>query len=120
MMSNIVSTAAGVGIGHAVGHGLTNMIWGSSTPAASENATPAAPANTQARAGACDADAKAFTSCMDTYKGDMSACSWYLDQLKVSPFWDCVNSSLVSRWRVSIRQTPMMGENFGIGIYEIR
>ena len=106
MMSNIVSTAAGVGIGHAVGHGLTNMIWGSSTPAASENATPAAPANTQARAGACDADAKAFTSCMDTYKGDMSACSWYLDQLKVIPPFGIVLIVVLSADGESVLDKP--------------
>ena len=39
--------------------------------------------NSNTRVGACDADAKAFTMCMDDYKGDMTACSWYLDQLKV-------------------------------------
>ena len=86
MLSNIVSTAAGVGIGHVIGHGLTGMFGGgSSAPAAVDGA--AAPAtgnsNLDSRVGACDADAKAFTKCMDDYKGDMTACSWYLDQLKV-------------------------------------
>jgi len=57
---------------------------GSSTPA--EQGSSAAPAAGAAasenRMGSCDADAKAFTSCMDSYKGDMTACSWYLEQLK--------------------------------------
>jgi coiled-coil-helix-coiled-coil-helix domain-containing protein 2 len=81
MLSNIVSTAAGVGIGHAIGHGITGLFsGGSSTPA--EASTAAATNTTDSRLGACDADAKAFTRCMDDYKGDMSACSWYLEQLK--------------------------------------
>lgn len=87
-MSNIVSTAAGVGIGHVIGHGLTGMFGGgSSTPAATDAAAApaAADTNSNTRMGACDADAKAFTRCMDDYKGDMTVCSWYLDQLKVSP-----------------------------------
>jgi hypothetical protein len=83
MLSNIVSTAAGVGIGHAIGHGLTGMFGGSSAPAAADQPAAAATTN-DSRLGSCDADAKAFTSCMDSYKGDMTACSWYLEQLKVS------------------------------------
>jgi hypothetical protein len=105
MLSNIVSTAAGVGIGHAIGHGLTGMFGGgSSTPAVAADDAVAAPANQNTRVGACDADAKAFTKCMDDYKGDMTACSWYLDQLKVcSPPELVLMNSLVNRWQVSIR-----------------
>jgi coiled-coil-helix-coiled-coil-helix domain-containing protein 2 len=83
MLSNIVSTAAGVGIGHVIGHGLMGMFGGSSAPAETAAAAPAT-TDKNTRVGACDADAKAFTKCMDDYKGDMTACSWYLDQLKVS------------------------------------
>ena len=85
MLSNIVSTAAGVGIGHAIGHGITGLFSGgsSNTP---ETAAAAAATGTNStmdsRMGGCDADAKAFTRCMDDYKGDMTACSWYLEQLK--------------------------------------
>ena len=87
MLSNIVSTAAGVGIGHVIGHGLTGMFGGgSSAPAATDAAAARCRRpNSNTRVGACDADAKAFTKCMDDYKGDMTVCSWYLDQLKVSP-----------------------------------
>lgn len=81
MLSNIVSTAAGVGIGHAIGHGITGLFSGGSTAPEAAAAAPAS-ANTDNRLGACDADAKAFTRCMDDYKGDMTACSWYLEQLK--------------------------------------
>jgi len=83
MMSNIVSTAAGVGIGHAIGHGLTGLFsGGSSTPANTDAAAAPATSDMNTRMGACDADARAFTNCMDSYKGDMTACSWYLEQLK--------------------------------------
>ena len=82
-MSNIVSTAAGVGIGHVIGHSLTGL-FGSSAPAEQQ---PAAAATSQETRGVigCDADAKAFTKCMDDYKGDMTVCGWYFDQLKVCP-----------------------------------
>ena len=87
MMSNIISTAAGVGIGHAIGHGLTGLFGGGSdSSAATQAAPPAANTNTSIRPGACDADSKAFTKCMDDYKGDMTVCSWYLEQLKVLHF----------------------------------
>jgi hypothetical protein len=90
MMSNIVSTAAGVGIGHVIGQGLTGLFGGGSATSAEPAA--AATGTTQDTRGVvgCDADAKAFTKCMDDYKGDMTTCSWYLDQLKVmSSFcWD--------------------------------
>jgi len=92
MLSNIVSTAAGVGIGHAIGHGITGLFGGSSAPAA----TPETAATTQnTKVGMCDADAKAFTQCMDDYKGDMTACSWYLEQLKVlHPFTNVLTEVL--------------------------
>jgi hypothetical protein len=95
MLSNIVSTAAGVGIGHAIGHGLTGMFGGSSAPAATADQS-ATTTTSDSRMGSCDADAKAFTSCMDNYKGDMSACSWYLEQLKVSPLLNYVYGLVLS------------------------
>ena len=85
MLSNIVSTAAGVGIGHAIGHGITGLFsGGSSAPAApAENVNAAVEQQQRTAGGACEADAKAFTRCMDDFKGDMNVCSWYLEQLKV-------------------------------------
>ena len=85
-MSNIVSTAVGVGIGHTIGHGLTSLFGGGSSAPAETAAAPATTTTQETRgAGICEADAKAFTKCMDDYKGDMNVCSWYLDQLKVCP-----------------------------------
>ena len=109
-MSNVLSTAAGVGIGHAIGHGITGMFGGSAAPPADQQAPGAAPAGTtmeNTRMGGCDADAKAFTRCMDDYKGDMTVCSWYLEQLKVCrPLafrMDADEFSLVKRWQVNIK-----------------
>jgi len=105
MMSNIVSTAAGVGIGHAIGHSLTGL-FGSSAPAEQQPAAAAGTSQETRGVMGCDADAKAFTKCMDDYKGDMTVCGWYFDQLKVCPFslWvGVLMGSLVSRWRSSIR-----------------
>lgn len=82
MLSNIVSTAAGVGIGHAIGHGITGLFSGGSSTPAETSSAATTNATTDSRLGSCDADAKAFTRCMDDYKGDMAACSWYLEQLK--------------------------------------
>jgi len=59
--------------------------------------------------GACEADAKAFTRCMDDFKGDMNVCSWYLEQLKVIlPCRWMIDGSLVNKWRVSISISPLL------------
>jgi hypothetical protein len=36
----------------------------------------------QAVVGNCEADAKAFAKCLEENTNDISACQWYLDQLK--------------------------------------
>ncbi|RPB19495.1 hypothetical protein L211DRAFT_842569 [Terfezia boudieri ATCC MYA-4762] len=93
LFGQMASTAAGVAVGSTVGHmvgaGITGLFGGgSSQPAAAE----AAPAQPQVQAASnsygdrsnvsCEADAKSFTKCMDDYKGDMTVCGWYLEQLK--------------------------------------
>jgi coiled-coil-helix-coiled-coil-helix domain-containing protein 2 len=92
MLSNIVSTAAGVGIGHAIGHGLTGMFSGGSSAPQEEQQAPVANNNAM---GACDADAKSFTKCMDDFKGDLTVCNWYLEQLKVTCFHSSTDCRLV-------------------------
>lgn len=119
MLSNIMSTAVGVGVGHAIGHGLTGLFGGgSSAPAATDNAAAATPeTNSNTRIGACDADAKAFTRCMDDYKGDMTVCSWYLEQLKVLSFLRiALIVSHVSRWRVNTR----LNSSFDINVLHLQ
>jgi coiled-coil-helix-coiled-coil-helix domain-containing protein 2 len=102
MLSNIASTAAGVAIGNVVGHGVMGLFGGGSTTAPAEAAAAAPATNTDTKLGICDADARAFTKCMDDYKGDMTVCSWYLEQLKVISRYDAaLIPSLVSKWRVN-------------------
>lgn len=72
-----------------LGAGISGLFGGggSAQPAAAE-APPAQP-QVQAQSNSygdqsnvsCEADAKSFTKCMDDYKGDMSVCGWYLEQL---------------------------------------
>lgn len=33
-------------------------------------------------AASCEADAKAFTKCLEVNNNDMNVCQWYLEQLK--------------------------------------
>ncbi|BFZ55287.1 hypothetical protein PYCC9005_002327 [Savitreella phatthalungensis] len=93
---NMMSTAAGVGIGSAIGHSVGNMLTGGGGHAAAPEAVPqnnntpgaydnyAASAQTYGRQGAsCEGDAKAFTQCLDSTGGDMQSCSYYLEQLKM-------------------------------------
>ncbi|TGZ77993.1 hypothetical protein EX30DRAFT_398085 [Ascodesmis nigricans] len=85
MLASIASTAAGVGIGHVVGHGLVSMFSGSSAPSAPVEAA-AAPVDQAQQSNwqtpSCEADAKNFTKCLDDNQGNMQICSWYLEQLK--------------------------------------
>ncbi|KAJ9099694.1 hypothetical protein QFC20_005627 [Naganishia adeliensis] len=88
MMASIASTAAGVAGGSVIGHGISNMLFGSSRPA--EAAPPAeAPVNQQqqwasnaaAQAPQCSIEAKDFTKCLDA-TNDFQSCSYYLEALK--------------------------------------
>ncbi|KAG0334091.1 hypothetical protein BG000_008659, partial [Podila horticola] len=64
----------------------------SEAPAPAQEAPQAAPqyyqqpmytnAAVPASAASCETDAKAFTKCLETNGNDMSACQWYLEQLK--------------------------------------
>ena len=100
----MMSTAAGVGIGSAIGHSVGNMLTGggghAAAPAPAQDAYPqngagasnlpgaydnyaAQQNNAYGRQGAtCENDAKAFTQCLDSTGGDMQSCSYYLEQLK--------------------------------------
>ncbi|KAF3912722.1 hypothetical protein ABW21_db0208647 [Orbilia brochopaga] len=91
LFGQMASTAAGVAVGSTVGHvlgaGLTGMFGGSSSGTEAAQAPTAAAAPTtntygDVTRGSCEADAKAFTSCLEATNNDMSACNYYLDQLK--------------------------------------
>ena len=38
--------------------------------------------NTNTATGACAADIKSFTDCMNQNQGNMTICGWYMEQLK--------------------------------------
>lgn len=97
----MMSTAAGVGIGSAVGHSIGNLLTGGGgghaaappaeqqqqqTQAYGSNAYDSYGAmdgsNARASGAACETDAKQFTDCLAATKGDMQSCSYYLEQLK--------------------------------------
>ncbi|KAJ7185660.1 hypothetical protein C8R46DRAFT_1061361 [Mycena filopes] len=78
MMAQMAATAGSVAIGSTIGHGLSNMLFGSSQPA--EQAPPAQQQQQQQQAMNCEIPAKDFTLCLE--KADMQSCSYYLEQLK--------------------------------------
>jgi len=81
------STTGGVAVGFAIGHGISNMLFGGSSshaPAPVEQAMPVQHQPYQ-RGPLCEVQAKEFTQCLE--KADLQSCSWYLEQLKaVSQF----------------------------------
>jgi len=82
MLAQMAATAGSVAVGSTIGHGISNMLFGSShTPA--EPAAPAQqapPQNYQSSGVSCEAQAKEFTKCLE--KADLPSCTWYLEQLK--------------------------------------
>ncbi|KAJ1816809.1 hypothetical protein LPJ75_001904 [Coemansia sp. RSA 2598] len=93
LFAQMAATAGGVAvgsaIGHTVGHAVTGMFSGGSSDAAAAQPA-AAPMQTAAYdqgqqqqfVRSCDADAKAFTRCLESTNNDMSSCQYYLDMLK--------------------------------------
>jgi hypothetical protein len=93
LFAQMASTAAGVAVGSAVGHtigaGITSMFGGGSShePApAPEQPAPqpytAQQTNYARPVTSCDADARAFTDCLQKNNGDINACQFYLDMLR--------------------------------------
>ncbi len=108
LLAQMASTAGGVAIGSTIGHGLSNMLFGSSASEApaQQQAAPAQQVN-------CEFQAREFTKCLD--HADMQSCSYYLEQLKaVSSFLavlflvDCVNSVPEDGFRILISQDECM------------
>lgn len=84
----MASTAAGVAVGSSIGHGISSMFGGgggSSEPQEQQQqeqySNQPMPAQYQ-NGNSCEADAKAFTQCLEATNNDMNSCSWYLEQLK--------------------------------------
>ncbi|ORZ10520.1 hypothetical protein BCR42DRAFT_422544 [Absidia repens] len=96
LFGQMASTAAGVAVGSSVGHAIGSMFTGGQaqdTPPPMDQQQQQPVEQQQyagqqqqqqqnAVAGNCEADAKAFTKCLEDNTNDISACQWYLDQLK--------------------------------------
>ncbi|KAI0792479.1 hypothetical protein C8Q75DRAFT_753050 [Abortiporus biennis] len=87
MLAQMAATAGSVAVGSTIGHGLSSMLFGSSSSAAAPAAEPVAQAaapvqnyQTQQSGISCEGQAKEFTKCLE--KADLPSCTWYLEQLK--------------------------------------
>lgn len=93
LFGQMASTAAGVAVGSSVGHGISNMLFGSrAEPAPAAEAPPAQPYD-QAAATApggfsepqmginCEPQSKEFLACLEK-TNDLNSCTYYLEQLK--------------------------------------
>ncbi|KAK5114655.1 hypothetical protein LTR62_002228 [Meristemomyces frigidus] len=97
MMGTMASSMAGAVVGSSIGHAIGGLFGGSSSQP--EAAPLDSPSNTNMEQGqygalnqssgfaaeqsqVCGFEAGSFRKCMDENKGDMTICSWYLDQLK--------------------------------------
>ncbi|KAH7923458.1 hypothetical protein BV22DRAFT_1106106 [Leucogyrophana mollusca] len=81
MLASMAATAGSVAVGSTIGHGLSSMLFGSSSsPAPAQEQAPVQQQSFQSQGAACEVQAKEFTRCLD--KADLPSCSWYLEQLK--------------------------------------
>ncbi|RIA95902.1 hypothetical protein C1645_756289 [Glomus cerebriforme] len=92
----MASTAAGVAVGHTIGHGITGLFSGgsSSETPTSQDQTQYAPQtqdgqpqyqtfqNDNYGAASCEGDAKALTKCLELNNHNISLCQYYLENLK--------------------------------------
>ncbi|KAF8727604.1 hypothetical protein AX14_007246 [Amanita brunnescens Koide BX004] len=81
LLGQMAATAGSVAVGSTIGHGISNMLFGSSHDTAAQQ-TQAPPVQQQQFQGGanCEVQAKEFTKCLD--KADLPSCTWYLQQLK--------------------------------------
>jgi len=96
LFAQMATTAAGVAVGSAVGHtlsaGVSSLFSGSGSEEPQQpqqqqqqyQAPPQQVYQQQQQPGAvsCEADAQAFTKCLQDNSNDITACQWYLDSLK--------------------------------------
>ncbi|KAI9257877.1 hypothetical protein BY458DRAFT_535141 [Sporodiniella umbellata] len=86
LFSQMASTAAGVAVGSTIGHtmanGVSSMFGGNNQEQPAETSSQAEPYQPQNTSNSCEADAKAFTQCLEATNNDVSSCQWYFDALK--------------------------------------
>ncbi|KAI0732714.1 hypothetical protein C8Q72DRAFT_874108 [Fomitopsis betulina] len=83
MLAQMAATAGSVAVGSTIGHGLSSMLFGSSSSAPAQEQAQAPPVQQQtyqSQAPSCEVQAKDFTRCLE--KADLPSCTWYLEQLK--------------------------------------
>ncbi|KAM6503411.1 hypothetical protein JOM56_000354, partial [Amanita muscaria] len=83
LLTQMAATAGSVAIGSTIGHGISNMLFGSSHSATAAPETQAPPVQQQQQNQngiSCETQAKDFTKCLE--KADLPSCTWYLEQLK--------------------------------------
>ncbi|PKI84612.1 hypothetical protein MVES_001760 [Malassezia vespertilionis] len=86
LFGQMASTAAGVAVGSTVGHGMSNMLFGSRGEPAYQEQAPqemntGAYNQTQQTGINCDVQGKDFLSCLEK-TNDLNSCAYYLEQLK--------------------------------------
>ncbi|CAE7072672.1 unnamed protein product [Rhizoctonia solani] len=84
LLTQMAATAGSVAVGSTVGHGLSSMLFGGRSEAPVEQQAPPQQQQyaSQSSGISCDVQAKDFTKCLENTGGDMTACSYYLEQLK--------------------------------------
>lgn len=88
LFGQMASTAAGVAVGSTIGHtlgaGISGLFGGSSAPAepVEQQVAPIQQSNYSTQSVQCDVDARNFTRCLEDNGGNMTACDFYLQQLK--------------------------------------
>jgi len=82
MLAQMAATAGSVAIGSTIGHGISSMLFGGSTPAPAAEQPVQQQTQAQQPLGAinCEDRAKDFSKCIE--KADLNSCGWYLEQLK--------------------------------------
>lgn len=89
LMANIASTAAGVAIGHTMGHAITGMFSGSGSEAQQQQAAVpvsqqpqyAAPNDQQTQTGPCSWEIRQFLQCAQQ-QSDLSLCDGFNEALR--------------------------------------
>ena len=86
LFGQMASTAAGVAVGSTVGHviggGISNMLFGGSSREAAPAAAPPQQYEQQQQQNFCEPDQRAFMKCLETNSQDITACQYYLDAFK--------------------------------------
>ncbi|CAB4384335.1 CHCH domain-containing protein [Rhizophagus irregularis] len=97
LFGQMASTAAGVAVGHSIGHGITGLFSGGSsseTPASQDSQSQYTPQtqdvqpqyqayqNDSYGGASCEKDAKALTKCLELNNHNISLCQYYLENLK--------------------------------------